>query len=781
MKRYPTRLALPMAGLLLVLAGWSRQGRPLVSIEKISILPASSCTRIVLESQAPLQNIKAAYAKEFPSVLFVELGIVQTPAAPAVPADEALLVKDIKIQAAADLRVSLFLTLKEPVPFRIFADGKKTVIELTKILRSGDSLVSAELEQELRQGSRKTIALDDVEIADKGDRVEVVARTGQKAIINLFALDNPLRLVLDVYDGVFNGPTRTAALGKFGVDKIRIGQYKTPPPEAITRMVFDLNEPLFYTLNNGPTEIVVTIPAEARPALEAPVQALKTETPNPVPIPGPPVSQKTEVKPAPKDVPPSASVKAEHKEAAAAAASKTIEPPPVTPPPPAEAQKNESQKEPPAKDERQKTQTIHDAIAKYSGELISPRFKDADLRDVVLWLGERAGLNILFDPDVRGTVTCSFVDIPWDQFLDYILKNNKQGHSLEGNVLRIAPLGILAEEEKAQQALRDAREQGGTLITKTYTLSYAKARDLIEMMKNKKSSRGEIVTDERTNMIIVTDVKEKIDLIENLITALDTPTQQVQIEVRIIEATSTFVRDLGIQWGAKGIADPFYGNQTSLQFPNKIALDAAMIPQGIVTKGIGGPLGGYAVNLPAPAFNSAIGVSFANVLDTFRLDLALTALETSGNGRIVSTERVAAYNNKEAYINQGRQIPVQTQANFTVTTQYVNAGLELRATPQITADGTIILTIDIQNNAADFSNLVNGIPPITTQSAKTTVGVSDGGTTVIGGIYRQEDAITRERVPFLHQIPILGNLFKSFSKTVQNRELLIFITPRILK
>jgi type IV pilus assembly protein PilQ len=142
---------------------------------------------------------------------------------------------------------------------------------------------------------------------------------------------------------------------------------------------------------------------------------------------------------------------------------------------------------------------------------------------------------------------------------------------------------------------------------------------------------------------------------------------------------------------------------------------------------------------------------------------------------------VVTQNNQQAEIIQGRQIPVQTVANFTVTTRYVNAALELRATPQITAEGTIIMTIDIQNNAADFANLVNGIPPIVMQSAKTTVMVPDGGTTVIGGIYRSEDSVTRERVPFLHQIPILGSAFKSFARTKQSRELLIFITPRIIK
>ena len=301
------------------------------------------------------------------------------------------------------------------------------------------------------------------------------------------------------------------------------------------------------------------------------------------------------------------------------------------------------------------------------------------------------------------------------------------------------------------------------------------------LLNSKKSSRGEITIDDRTNTLIIADVRENLDLLEKLISVLDTPTPQVSIEARIVEATSTFIRNLGVQWGAKGIADPFYGNQTSLQFPNKVLVNGALIPQGEVTKGIAGPLGGYAVNLPAPAFTTAMGFSFANVLDTFRLDLALTALETTGEGRIISSPKVSTQNNQQAEIIQGRQIPVQTVANFTVTTRYINAALELRATPQITAEGTIIMGIEIRNDAADFANLVNGIPPITTQSARTTVMVPDGGTTVIGGIYRTEDSITHDRVPFFWSIPIVGNLFKSFARTKTNRELLIFITPRIIK
>jgi type IV pilus assembly protein PilQ len=355
------------------------------------------------------------------------------------------------------------------------------------------------------------------------------------------------------------------------------------------------------------------------------------------------------------------------------------------------------------------------------------------------------------------------------------------GKTLEGNVLRIAPTVVLTREKEEERRLSEAQVIAGPMVVKTFTLSYSRAADVESLLKSKMSERGEMIVDDRTNTIIITEVRDRMEVLERLINVFDTATPQVSIEARIVEATSTFIRNLGVQWGFRGINDPFYGNQTSLQFPNRSLVDGALIPQGIVTKGVGGPLGGYGINLPAPAFTTAVGLSMANVLDTFRIDMALTALETSGNGRIISAPKVTTQNNQEAEIIQGRQIPVQTVANFTVTTRYVNAALELRATPQITAEGTIIMYIEIRNNAADFANLVNGIPPITTQSAQTTVMIPNGGTTVIGGIYRTEDSITREKVPLLHKIPILGNLFKSFARTKQTRELLIFITPRIIR
>jgi len=194
-----------------------------------------------------------------------------------------------------------------------------------------------------------------------------------------------------------------------------------------------------------------------------------------------------------------------------------------------------------------------------------------------------------------------------------------------------------------------------------------------------------------------------------------------------------------------------------------------------------GPLGGYAVNLPAGGATSGTVFSLGNVANTFRLDMALSAMESKGKGRVISAPKTTTQNNMQASIMQGKQIPVQTIQNNTVTVVYRPAALELKVTPQITPDGHVITTLSIDNNSADFGNLVNGIPPITTQSIKTTVMVPDGGTIVIGGMYKVEKTSTKEGVPFLSKIPLLGSLFRNSSKRREQKELLIFITPRIIK
>jgi len=629
------------------------------------------------------------------------------------------------------------------VPYRIYAEQEQTIVELNRIQRTLNGyIIDSATEEELKKWPKKQLLFKEVGIFEEKGMVNVTARLDEKAITQVFALENPLRLVVDFFHTFYPDPTFRYPLGKLDIQRVRTGQFETAPPYTIARLVFDLTKPKFYALYSEKENFIfqfykdeiarvapAMVPPTPRPAPPVPLTPTEEVVPPPVPTEVPVVTERViEI--------------------------------PVTPVRPTVLEAPE---------------------VRYTGEIISMKFKDADLRDVILYLGHFAGLNVVFDPEVGGTVTCDLQDVPWDQALDIILRLNKMGKTIEGNVLRIAPIAILTREDEELRKLEESKELAGPILVRVFDLSYARAGDVESLLRSRISQRGEIIVDERTNTLIISDVVDRIDTLEKLIAVFDMPTPQVSIEARIVEATSTFVRNLGVQWGFRGIMDPLHGNQTSLKFPSSIVVDGALIPTGITTKGIGGPLGGYAINLPAPAFNTALGLSFGSILDTFRLDMAISALETSGQGQIISSPTVTTQNNQQAEIIQGRQIPVQTVANFTTTTRFVNAALELRATPQITAEGTIIMDIEIRNNAADFANLVNGIPPITTQSATTTVMVIDGGTTVIGGIYRTEDSFTRERVPLLHKIPILGGLFKNFARTRQNRELIIFITPRIIK
>jgi len=755
---------------------------PAVNISKIQVRQGTLSTRLVFETDGRLAVQSAYYLPESPRTLVLDVDMATTAEAPLVPAAASSLIQDIQVQKSGTQGLRFYLRLNERVPCRILNDPGQTVVELNTIQRNqGGYLIDAETQAELESKPQREIFLSRVDCSQGPEAVTFRARLSGPAVTQVFALENPPRLVVDLFDTLASGNDVVPVSGAdSAVTRARVGQFQLTDPRPITRLVFDLREPGLYALDSESDSLLVSFYKRGAPAGE-PAEAADTASPAPTPAPEtiapvkeevrPPVASPVEAEPV--TLPATVEAKPVVKEAA-------VEPPPQTPAPARQVQEKTAPAGQ-AQSEKFKPKTISDTEEKYTGEILSMRFKDADLRDVVLYLADFADLNVVFDPDVRGVVTVDLRDVPWDQALDIVLRTNKMGKTIEGNVLRIAPIGVLTREQEDQRKLAESRELAGPVQVKTITLSYSKAKDVQTLLRSKISPRGEMIVDERTNTLLISDVKDKLDLLEKLISVVDTPTPQVAIEARIVEATANFIRNLGIQWGFRGIADPFYGNQTSLQFPNKILVDGALIPQGIVTKGIGGPLGGYAVNLPAPAFNTALGFSFANVLDTFRLDMALSALESQGDGKIISLPKITTQNNQQAEIIQGRQIPVQTVANFTVTTRYVNAALELRATPQITAEGTIIMTIDIQNNAADFGNLVNGIPPITTQSAKTTVMVNDGGTTVIGGIYRTEDSITRERVPFLNQIPILGTLFKNYARTKTNRELLIFITPRILK
>jgi type IV pilus assembly protein PilQ len=411
---------------------------------------------------------------------------------------------------------------------------------------------------------------------------------------------------------------------------------------------------------------------------------------------------------------------------------------------------------------------------RFTGNPVSLDFQGADLRAVLRTFSEISSLNIVIDPAVTGSVDVALKDVPWDQALDIILRANKLGYIVDGTIVRIAPLSVLADEETQRRKLTDEQALAGEIRVLTKMLSYAKAEEMRPLLlKSALSSRGSVEVDGRTNTLIITDLADRLTTASDLISTLDKAQPQVEIEARIVQVNKNFQRSLGVQWGFNALASPALGNTTGLAFPNSAALTGAQ----------GGTINGIptAVNLPASAPNSGIGLQLGSVNGAFNLDVALTALETSGNGRVLSTPRVSTQNNVEAEIKQGTQIPIQTVANNTVTVSFKDAALVLKVTPQITAANTVIMKISLENGQADFSKAVNGIPPINTQSANTSVLVNDGQTTVIGGIYLSTEQYQTDRTPGLGRIPLLNWLFKRETAIDNSTELLIFITPRITK
>lgn len=416
------------------------------------------------------------------------------------------------------------------------------------------------------------------------------------------------------------------------------------------------------------------------------------------------------------------------------------------------------------------------APTRFTGFPISLDFQGADLRAVLRTFAEISGLNIVIDPTVQGTVDVALRDVPWDQALDIILRANRLGYTVDGTIVRIAPLNVLAQEQAERQKLAEAQALAGELTTLTRTLSYARAEQVQPLLTaTVLSQRGSITTDVRTNTLIITDLAERLARATDLIGTLDRPEPQVEIEARIVQTNRDFARRIGVQWGFETGATPELGNTLPLAFPNQAEAG------GRVGTNQGPENVPRTVNLGVTNPSSAVGLALGAINGALNLDVALSALETSGQGRLLSTPRVTTQNNVEAQITQGIQIPIQTVANNTVTVTFRDAALTLLVTPQITAANTVIMRISVENASPDFTRSVNGIPPIDTQRALTQVLVNNGETTVIGGIYVSREQTQQGRTPGLYRIPLLGWLFQRNELTDESRELLIFITPRIMR
>jgi type IV pilus assembly protein PilQ len=382
---------------------------------------------------------------------------------------------------------------------------------------------------------------------------------------------------------------------------------------------------------------------------------------------------------------------------------------------------------------------------------------------------------MVIDPSVKGSVDLKLINVPWDQAFEMVLKSARLGYVLDDTVVRVVPLSELAAEEAARKQLTDAQALAGEPEIRTFPLSYADAAKLANLLtKTVLSTRGQVMVDERTNMLIVSDLPGKLPAIEGLIRNLDRAQPQVEIEARIVEADRNSARALGIEWGMKG-TNP----RTGSAVPGVAIQNPSSITPGTQTGGTNSIIG--AVDLKPVVGQSVIGLALGSIGGAFNLDVALTALEKSGKGRILSTPSVTTQNNREAEVTQGFQIPIQTVSNNTTTVTFKDAALKLLVTPQITTENSVMLHVTLENGFPDFTRAVNGNPSIRTQRAVTQVQVGDGVTTVIGGILSSTETSNLESTPGLSSIPLLGWLFKKNTTSLDAEELLIFITPRILK
>jgi type IV pilus assembly protein PilQ len=664
------------------------------------------------------------------------------------------------------------------------------------------------------KGVATASALQRLEVAHSQDglRVEFTAKGGVTPQVT--TLDSPARIVVDFPNTVMATGQHQVRVGSDGVKMVRIGMNGQVPPT--TRVVVDLDAAHQSELVAGKDGHFTL---KIQDAIVNKTAAKHSASPAVQPI---------AAIPAPKLVPASATVTASAPAPAAASAEPPAKPvdfafvepsysakddkaaPPVEPAAKAQGaaarfadktaaelvavnthaamrqDAGSGQAIQPAvnlaaEQQAQMSQTKATSGPKYTGEPISVNLKDVDLKDFFRLIHEISGLNVVLDPQVHGNLTIVLDDVPWDQALDIVLKNNDLSRQLEGNVLRIATVETLKKEAENRRAQIEAEALAVDKVTITRFLSYAHSKDVVPTLKKFLTQRGDIVSDDRTNALIISDIPAVLPQVDRLIQQMDRKTQEVEIEARVVAATRSFARDIGTQlgfgWGNGPTA--IGGAQGVGTTPTSVGgLNPLYIVTGNGTNGSQIPLFS---NLGVPSPTS--GFQIVNATNNMRIDFLLTLAESRGLLKILSRPRVVTQNNIQAIVKQGVRVPIVTQAQLggPPTVTYVDAFLRLTVTPQITSEGTIFLNVDVENTTPDFGRQVQGNPTLITQQATTQVLVTDGGTVVIGGVIQTQNSLNISQVPLLGDIPYLGNLFKRRSVSTSNQELIFFITPRIIQ
>ena len=647
--------------------------------------------------------------------------------------------------------------------------------------------------------AQTTSQLDRVNVVRDADTIRVEMSSQGTLTPKVSTMDSPARVVVDLPETIMATRQKAISVGAQGVKGVRIGMDGQSHPT--TRIVVDLEKACAYELTPGPAgKLVLSLHASADAKAIVPASTVASNTASPVQAEVAPAAkasaspneyvfvepsyqaQKTAVSDAPADRAQDAAAKFSDKttpellpvsmNAAQQAQSGT---PSITPAVNLAAE--------------QKAQAGQQSAAvgpKYTGEPISVNLKDVDLKDFFRLIHEISGLNVVLDPNVHGTLTIVLDDVPWDQALDIVLKNNDLARELEGNVLRIATVETLKKEADSRRAQIESEALAVEKVSVTRFLSYAKAKDAIVTVKKFLSQRGDVVADDRTNAVIINDIPKVIPTIDRLLTQLDRKTQEVEIEARVVAATRQFARDIGTQFGFG------WGNSTTtVGGANSVGTSPIGVfggpPPSYTVAGSTAPTGTTLNQIPLfsnlPVTSPSSGIGFQNSTGNIRLDAILTMAESRGLLKVLSRPRVVTQNNIQALVKQGVRVPIVTQAQLggPPTVTYVDAFLRLTVTPQITSENTIFLNVDVENTTPNFAQQVQGNPELITQQATTQVLVTDGGTVVIGGVIQTQNSINITQVPLLGNLPFLGNLFKRTQVSTQNQELIFFITPRIIQ
>jgi type IV pilus secretin PilQ/predicted competence protein len=657
-------------------------------------------------------------------------------------------------------------------------------------------------------------AIMDVKIAPEDSKVTVSVTTDRLTAPQEFTLDDPPRLVLDFPNTENRVKFSRLPINAASVKQVRVQQYQSSP-NPIARMAFDLeNEYGAHEITVDKTQVRLifhksqskSLPTGGEPAVQlASNQAQKSSTDAPVVDPKPrssePAPKVVLASAAPVPVQPVSAPRTESPKVVAVAAPK---------PRAAESAVKEAYAPAPlvaslapvAIPMTPKMSTS--ASSRFSGQPLTLDLIDMPLVDFFRLMAEEGGINIVLDPEVKGRLSMKVTKVPWDQVFEAALVNANLDKQVEGTLVRIARKSTLQEEAKQQESLKKATILAADVETRIKRLNYTKAETMIDALADQKTVRGTVVVDERTNSLILTDIPSSLNKLVQLIESLDIPQPQVEIEARIVSATRDFARDIGVQFGfvngnlqrvTVGGPNTFGtigGTRPSATPTSTYAAGNSETGRGASSDQVSGSAsvstgtstnnqGNYNVNLPANKAFGGIGISIGNIFDTFLLDAAITAGENKGMAKLISQPKVTAQNNSQAIITQGVRFPIQTVANNTISVQMQNAALTLTVTPQITYEGNIVLDMKVENNTPDFGNRVNGIPSIRTSESSTRVLVSDGGTTVIGGILIDSEGNSEDRVPGMASLPIVGNLFRRTSVTRSTQEVLFFVTPRIIK